>query len=301
MAEDERLREALLELQFLREREARILEDTRTLLDCLEAYSTASSPGDALASIFVSLHQKIGASLSVLVTQGEGDELVVTAGDSAAHVDKVIVAPFDVFSRPRNISDLALLGKWSGTLELSNCAGLIVAPVSDCEALIMAKTAPYAFHKDDINLVQRLSGLASQASRNSKLAAENDLLAATISGAPTSVLISNAGGQDRSVIYANKAFETISGRTISDIMGADVGTLTATMKESAPRARLERALAESEGGTFLVEDRREDGEAFWNELSLFPVRDLAGATKHIVTTQTDVTARVVAAEERDRL
>ncbi|MEM6480702.1 MAG: PAS domain S-box protein [Pseudomonadota bacterium] len=301
MAEDERLREALLELQFLREREARILNDTKTLLECLEAYSTASSPGDALASIFVSLQQKTGASLSILVTLGEDKALVVTAADKAEHLEKTILAPFDVFSRSRNISDLALLGEWSGTLDLSSYAGLIVAPVSDRVALMTAKATPHAFRKDDINLVQRLSGLAAQAWRNSALAAENDLLAATISGAPTSVLISTGSGQQRSVIYANRAYETISGRQISDVVGAGVETLTASMADTEPRARLERALAKGEGGTFLVEDCRADGAAFWNEISLFPVRDLSGATRHIVTTQTDVTDRVVAAQERDRL
>ena len=100
MAEDERLREALLELQMLRDREARSLEDTKTLLDCLEAYTSAQSPGDALASIFLSLRQKIGAVHGLILTRTDDGGAEIAACDDPDVISLRVVAPVDLFARP---------------------------------------------------------------------------------------------------------------------------------------------------------------------------------------------------------
>ncbi|MEO0486735.1 MAG: hypothetical protein AAF092_12590, partial [Pseudomonadota bacterium] len=183
MAEGERLREALLELQMMRDREARTLADTQTLLDCLEAYTTAPNAGAALASIFVSLQQKLGATLTLLVTASDADQepqgATITASDDPALLGQRIAPPFDPFGRARNISNLALLGAWGGGVEVDGFQSLIVMPASPNLALLTFRPPPTAFRRDDLRLVDRLTGLASQALRASDLAKENTLLAAT--------------------------------------------------------------------------------------------------------------------------
>ncbi|MEM9765092.1 MAG: hypothetical protein AAF968_21760, partial [Pseudomonadota bacterium] len=136
MAQDERLREALLELQALREREARTLGETRALLRCLEAYSAAPGPAEALASIFVSLSGTVGADLSLLVEAGADGAIRVAASDGAALPGAALGPPFDPFSRPRNLSDLDAAGPWTGALDLSDYRGLLVAPVAEAAALL---------------------------------------------------------------------------------------------------------------------------------------------------------------------
>jgi len=110
MAEDERLREALLELQMLRDREAQVLEETKTLLDCLEAYSTAQSPNAALASIFMSLRQKIGSVASLILERDETGGAMIVAADGAALIGTKLVSPVDLFDRPRNVGPFAFGG-----------------------------------------------------------------------------------------------------------------------------------------------------------------------------------------------
>ncbi len=301
MADDERLREALLELQMLRDREAQGLEETKALLDCLEAYSSARNPGDALASIFMSLHQKIGAVLTVMVGRSDGGEPEILASNDAAILNKPLRAPFDPFDRTRNVSDLALLGKWEDPIDPAKFGGLIVAPVNDVMTLITFRNKGEGFRRQDLDLVQRLSGLAAQALSNRAIAAEADLLAATISGSSSGFAISDATRSDQPLIYVNEAFETLSGYTASEVLGQNCRFLTAEAPDAPERERLRQAVANKSGGAFLLRNRRKSGELFWNELTLYPVRDATGAVRNMVATQTDVTARLEAAEDRDRV
>lgn len=111
MTEDgERLREALLELQLLRDREARNLRETRTLLECLEANTAAPTPEAALSAIFDSLSDRIGADLCLLVALSEDGSATVRASDAAHAVGRHLAPPFDLSRRPRNLLDHAAKG-----------------------------------------------------------------------------------------------------------------------------------------------------------------------------------------------
>jgi two-component system cell cycle sensor histidine kinase/response regulator CckA len=298
MAEDERLREALLELQMLRDREAQVLDETKTLLDCLEAYSTAKSPGEALAAIFMSLRQKIGAVLTLMVQRTE-DRLEIVASDHLSLVGRPLDAPVDPFARPRNVSNLSMLGAWGPPMDMATLGGVIIAPVNETMALLSFRAQKEGFRRQDMDLVQRLSGLAAQALVNRATAAEKDLLAATISGSSSGFAISDATDPAQPLVYVNKAFETLSGYAADEVLGQNCRFLTAEDPDAPERTRLRKAVADRSGGKFLLRNRRKSGELFWNELTLYPVRDAFGAVRNMVATQADVTARVEAADERD--
>ncbi|MEM9435657.1 MAG: PAS domain-containing protein [Pseudomonadota bacterium] len=298
MAEDERLREALLELQMLRDREARALNETKTLLECLEAYTSARIPGDALASVFMSLRQKIGSMMSLILARVP-DGARVVASDVSSAIDARVDAPFDIFARARSISDIADLGRWSGPIDPALHGGAIFTNINDDMVFATVRDRPDRFRKGDLDLVERLSGLAGQALKNREIATENELLAATISGSSSGFAISDASRTDQPLIYVNKAFETLSGYSAEDVIGQNCRFLTAEAEDAPERVRLRQAVAEKSGGKFLLKNRRKSGELFWNELTLYPVRSANGRVRNLVATQTDVTARVRAAEERD--
>ncbi|MEL6690951.1 MAG: PAS domain-containing protein, partial [Pseudomonadota bacterium] len=301
MAEDERLREALLELQFLRDREARTLEDTKALLDCLEAFTSAPDAGYALASIFLSLSQKVGASLSLLVAAHDEGGLWIVASDDPACLGVTIAPPFDPFSRARNILDLSMLGAWGDGFSPEAYRGMISTPAAEGLALLTFREAPATFRKADLNLVERLSGLAAQALRNSEIAAENELLAATIAGSSSGFAISDATDRRQPLIYVNEAFERLSGYSAAEVLGENCRFLSAEPEDSPERLRLRQAVRSKTGGKFLLRNRRKSGELFWNELTLSPVHDTSGEVKNLVATQADVTERVEAAAERDQV
>lgn len=299
MADDEKLREALLELQMLRDREAQVLEETRSLVDCLEAYTSAKSPGHALASIFLSLQQKLGSACSFVLQRSTDGGIEIVACDDPALLGNTFHAPIDVFARPRNISDMSAFEGWEDPINPQLHGGLLIAVASADVALATLRNAPSSFRKSDLDLLQRLSGLAAQALKNQELADENELLAATISGSSSGFAISDATQEDQPLIYVNKAFETLSGYSAAEVIGHNCRFLTAEGPDAPERIRLSKAVAEKTGGTFLLRNRRKSGELFWNELALYPVRRESGVARNLVATQTDVTERVVAAEERD--
>ncbi|MEO0487359.1 MAG: PAS domain-containing protein, partial [Pseudomonadota bacterium] len=168
-------------------------------------------------------------------------------------------------------------------------------------ALLTFRPPPTAFRRDDLRLVDRLTGLASQALRASDLAKENTLLAATIAGSSSGFAISDATNDRQPIIYVNEAFERITGYEAADVLGQNCRMLTAEDPDAPERARLRAAVAARDGGTFLLRNRRKSGAQFWNELTLSPVKDAAGQVTNLVATQTDVTARVEAAAERDQV
>ncbi|MEN0000655.1 MAG: PAS domain-containing protein [Pseudomonadota bacterium] len=301
MADDERLRETLLELQMLRDREASLLQETRNLAECLEAYSQAGDPSSALVSIFVSLQQKMGAQLSLLVERGADDRLEIVSSSNAALVGTTIETPVDLFARARNVSDMALLGIWQARTPFDPYAGLLVAPASTTISLLTMRERPAKFSAADFDLVQRLAGLAGQAFVNSKIASENKLLAATISGSSSGFAISDATRRDNPLVYVNAAFEKLSGYSADEVLGQNCRFLTAEDHDAPERKRLRNAVAKKEAGTFLLRNQRKDKTQFWNELTLYPVRNERGDVINLVATQTDVSARVAATQDRDRI
>ena len=304
MSEDERLREALLELQLLRERETRTLQETQALLQCIEAFSAAPSPDAALRSVFTSLHTKIGADRTALLKAGADGTCRVVAADDPGWVGAPLVPPKDILDRPRNLADHALLGDWAGVPGLGDYKGTLIAPFpapgGETYVLFCLRRHPHAFQKDDLNLVTRLAGLAVQALLSGEIAAENTLLAATIQGSSSGFAIADATQDERPLVYVNPAFEALSGYGAEEVLGTNCRFLTAEPEDAPERRRLRETVKANGSGRFLLRNRRKSGELFWNDLTLFPVRDGSGAVRNLVATQNDVTERIEAERERDR-
>ena len=207
MAEDERLREALLELQLLRTREAQSLDETRKLVECLEAYSSAATPGAALSSIFISLRNTIGADVSLLGQIDKTGAFTVLASDARALTGQCLVPPFDLSARSRNIADLTMLGPWDGEFDASRYSALQAVPVmadGAPHAVLVFKVDKPPFEKNSLRLVERLAGLAMRAWQGSKIAGENKLLAAAIHGSSSGFAMADATSDERPLIYSNR-------------------------------------------------------------------------------------------------
>ncbi|MEM8553763.1 MAG: PAS domain S-box protein [Pseudomonadota bacterium] len=301
MPNDERLREALLELKSLRDREARSLEETRSLLSCVEAYSAAPNPNEALLSIFRSLHGQLGSTPTLIAKRLEDRRSEVLASDDSGLIGTEFTAPVELYNRPRNVIDLPLLGPWEGALPIGDSTGMLSVPVQSDTVLLSFHPKPGGFGKAAMTLTERLAGLAMQALQNSRVAAEKDLLAAAIAGSSSGFSIADARSDERPLVYVNRAFERISGYLAEEVLGRNCRFLAADPAGSTERSRLRDATRHRRPGRFLLRNRRKSGELFWNELTLFPVADANGQVHSLVATQTDVSERVEAERERDHL
>lgn len=126
------------------------------------------------------------------------------------------------------------------------------------------------------------------------------MLKAAIDATDVGVAVADASAPDYPLVYVNPAFTSITGYTEAQALGRNCRFLQS--EETAQLALDEVRAALREGRSCSVELRnvRADGRAFWNALSLAPVRDEAtGGITHFVGLITDVTKRHILEAEHE--
>ena len=103
---------------------------------------------------------------------------------------------------------------------------------------------------------------------------------------------------DCPLIYVNPAFERTTGYTSEEVLGRNCRFLQGPATEPVAVRRIRLAIEDEQHLVITLLNYRKDGTAFWNELSLSPLRDRDGTLTHFVGVQADVTARVLAEHER---
>ncbi len=119
------------------------------------------------------------------------------------------------------------------------------------------------------------------------------LLAQAVDQLHDGLTIADADKPGYPLIYVNAGFEQLTGYTSAELMGQSVRLLQGTDTEQPEIATLRDALHQGENCVVTLRNYRRDGSMFWNELSLSPVRNDAGAITHYIGIQKDVTERVL--------
>jgi PAS domain S-box-containing protein len=95
------------------------------------------------------------------------------------------------------------------------------------------------------------------------------------------------------VVYANKAFELLTGYKKSEILERDSQFLIGDDLDQEGIDEVKRAMEEGRSCTVMIRLYKKTGELFWNELNLSPIRDHDGNITHYIGVQNDVTEREV--------
>jgi PAS domain S-box-containing protein len=111
------------------------------------------------------------------------------------------------------------------------------------------------------------------------------------------VLITGGPTDDFPVVYANGAFEALTGYSKDEILGKNCRLLQGEETDQETVHAIGQALGEDRPFAGEILNYRTDGRPFWNALSIAPIRDASGSVTHFVGLQQDVTARR-AREER---
>ena len=93
------------------------------------------------------------------------------------------------------------------------------------------------------------------------------------------------------IVYVNPAFTRITGYTAAEVIGKNPRFLQGPKTERAVLDRLRRQCAAGEIFHGEAINYRKDGQEFYLEWSIAPVRDEGGAITHFVATQFDATTR----------
>lgn len=115
-----------------------------------------------------------------------------------------------------------------------------------------------------------------------------------------SFTVADAVAPDRPLVWVNPAFTAATGYSFADSVGRNCRFLQGEGTDPAARALMREVVDAGRDETVIVLNYRKDGTAFWNQLSLSPIHGPTGDLTHYVGIQVDVTASVVAGEDRDR-
>lgn len=112
-----------------------------------------------------------------------------------------------------------------------------------------------------------------------------------IESASEAIMISNALAFDHPTIYVNPAFERLTGYTRDEALGRNGRILLGDELAQQQTDALRHLLKEGREGTVVLKCFRKNGDVFWNELSVSPVRNAQGTVTHSISIFKDVTER----------
>ncbi len=121
-----------------------------------------------------------------------------------------------------------------------------------------------------------------------------DVLGRAVEATRNGVLVTDARLPDNPIVYANPAFERITGYTVGEVVGRNCRFLQASDRDQPALEEVRAAIREERDCRVVVRNYRKDGTLFWQELSISPVRDESGRPTHFVGIQDDVTERKLA-------
>ncbi|MCK7594134.1 EAL domain-containing protein [Pseudomarimonas salicorniae] len=121
--------------------------------------------------------------------------------------------------------------------------------------------------------------------------AQMRLLERAVESSRSGVLIADARAGDFPLLYANAAMERMTGYPREAFAGRNCRFLQGADRDQPQRKLLREALKKGRECNVVLRNYRADGSLFWNELSLTPVRDEAGAITHVLAVSNDITER----------
>ena len=113
-----------------------------------------------------------------------------------------------------------------------------------------------------------------------------------IAAAPVGITIAEAR-EGNPIVYANDAFLALTGYDRAEVVGRNRQFLQGPGTDEASVREIRAAMAAAEPVSVDLVNYTRDGERFWNEVEIAPVRDDAGDVTHFVGFQTDVTTRTL--------
>jgi len=115
------------------------------------------------------------------------------------------------------------------------------------------------------------------------------------------ITLSDPDLPDNPIVYANEAFELITGYNREEILGKNCRFLQGGDRDQPEIDRIREALKEQKAVTVTLRNYRKDGTLFYNQFTIRPLYDPQGHLIYYLGVQYDVTEKVKAREELKRL
>ncbi|WP_245795363.1 sensor domain-containing protein [Thioalkalivibrio denitrificans] len=124
-------------------------------------------------------------------------------------------------------------------------------------------------------------------------------------GAHNGIAIARLTGDTEEITYVNEAFAGITGHAREDLLGAELSVLPFGTDDARTCDLMRRAMRQGNPQRATLHCARPDGVAYWNDITLTPIRDQEGGISHCIAVLVDATAlkqsEVALRESRDQL
>ncbi|MCQ4295204.1 PAS domain-containing protein [Pseudomonas stutzeri] len=127
------------------------------------------------------------------------------------------------------------------------------------------------------------------------------LLQLVIEASNDGIVVAEQEGDDNILIYANPAFERLTGYAVDDILYRDCRFLQGENRDQAGLQAIREAVKNNQPCRQIIRNYRKDGTPFWNELSITPVFNEADQLTYFIGIQKNVTAEVDALQRVEAL
>ena len=131
----------------------------------------------------------------------------------------------------------------------------------------------------------------SEATPASAEAIDESLKTRTMDEAPIGITVADATEPDMPLVYVNAAFERITGYPPEHAVGRNCRFMQGEATREEPVAEMRAAIEAGEATSVEIRNYRRDGELFWNEVTIAPLRNDHGEVTHYVGFQRDITRR----------
>ncbi|MEO1146179.1 MAG: EAL domain-containing protein [Cyanobacteria bacterium J06638_22] len=115
------------------------------------------------------------------------------------------------------------------------------------------------------------------------------LMETAIAYLQTGVFILDPSQPNTPIIFANAAFQQLSGYTAEELYGQPHSLIYGEETDSETIAHLEWAMGAGETTTCTLLNYRKQGEIFWSDLGLYPIYDPSHQLSHFIGLQRDIT------------
>ena len=115
------------------------------------------------------------------------------------------------------------------------------------------------------------------------------------------VTLSDPDLPDNPIVYANQAFEAMSGYSQEEVVGRNCRFLQGADRDQDARATIRAALAKQEACVVTLRNYRKNGELFLNRLFIRPLVDREGQVIYYLGVQYDVTDQVKTQQALEKL
>lgn len=123
------------------------------------------------------------------------------------------------------------------------------------------------------------------------------VLSAILDECVNGVTLADPDLEDSPIVYANKAFERLTGYNQEDIIGHNCRFLQGKDREQAGRYQISEAMKSHESVEVTLHNYKKDGTLFFNRLKITPLFDRKHRVIYYLGVQYDITEQVNANNE----